>query len=236
MKLEVGGLSHNLNGALGVGQARQLHLYLVVRLLADIGFGHAELVDAVADGSHHLFQGHFLGLLAGRVGQGQGIGAARSGIVFPHHGQVRVPCGQHFTKSVGLVRLGQYHFQAAVRIQTGLEQIDALPGGAVPHILAGNRQGILQGFFHIHAQGQIHAALKVQPQIDAGLGQQLAQRRVRHGGHVGQRVYNRRHQRHQGKDQTPTQSFHEQSLKMVESVNTAKTAARVPQERRGAAA
>ena len=69
VELELGGLPDQLGGFLRIGDAGQLDDDLVVALLADLGLGDAELVDAVPHDVHRAIE----------VLVGEGLTLGRSG-------------------------------------------------------------------------------------------------------------------------------------------------------------
>ena len=72
MEGQFGRLPQELNGPFRVGQARKLYLDTIPALFADVGFGHAELGNAVAQSAHGWAQnlGRQSGLLFRSPGEG----------------------------------------------------------------------------------------------------------------------------------------------------------------------
>ena len=161
----------------------------------------------VAYGAHDLFHGHVFGLLAGGGRKFKGIDPAGSGAVGGNLLQVGEPFADHGVEGSCLIGAGQRHLEQPVGVETRLHDGDFFLFGTVADVLTVDGQRVLHGLFHIHAQGEVHAALEVQAETDAVLHER-AQRRIADGGDVGQGVRKHHEQHDEGDGQAQTQSFH----------------------------
>lgn len=174
MEGQIGGLLNELDGAVDVGQAGELDEDAVALLLADIRFGHAELVDAAGDGAQHLIHGQILCLLnkGGRERIGQmdsavGTSPGRSG-----H-DLRGVLLDKGKEGIGLIGAGDDEFLYAAGHLAGAEDGDpGLTGLLAEHLPTVDECG-LNGFFRIHAQRELNAAFEIEAQADAGGARQV---------------------------------------------------------------
>ncbi len=177
---KIGGPFDELHGPVDVGQTGKLDQDAVALLLADVGFGHAELVDAAGNGAQDLIHGQFAGLFD--VGGGKGI----------RHAHRPVRAGERRTgddlrgvlmdegeEGVELAGPGEDEFLppgGAARADDGdpgLARLLAQPLAAV------DQRGA-DGLVRVHAEGELDPAFQVKAQIDprcARYGHALRQER-----------------------------------------------------------
>ena len=181
-------LPQHLHGPARVGEARQLHLDAVARLLADIRLGHAELVDTVADGAQGLIHGHVLQA----VGLGVGEAAHETELArIAGHGlvkeQLRVIFVQQLLQLLAVVAVRQEELQTVAAHHAGTEHDDLFILSQAADILSGQRQRIADRLVHAHRQGQMDTALEVKAEVDLFFRQDRVQGRP-DAGHAGQGI------------------------------------------------
>ena len=166
VEFQVGGLPQDLHGTARVGQAGQLHLDAVAFLLADVGLGHTELVDTVADGPQGLVQGHVFDaadLFGAELGH-----IAQAGFRAPGFGHLQL--GEMLLQNLlqpGLIlHTRQDKFQCVIAHHAGMQHDDLLVLGKAADILPGQRQRVADSLGHVDPQGQVDAALQVQAKVD----------------------------------------------------------------------
>ena len=180
---------------------------LIVGLAADIGFGHAELVDTVADGAHDLLHGHFFGKAAQFGGELVLVHAARGVGDGAGLDEVGEPFAHHFFEGGNLIGAGQNDFEPALGIEAGLHDGDLFLVRTVTHVLTGDGERVLQSLVHVHAEREVHAALEVEAEVDA-VFHKSAERGTPDEGDVGQGIGHYHKQNHDGYGKAQAQSFH----------------------------
>lgn len=162
-------------------------LNAVALLFADIRLGHAELVNAVADGAQGLVQGktfqalHFRARKMGHIAQLPGV--ALLGFA---HTQLGKMLGQKLTQGGFVFRPGQRRNSSEVPPTTRGRGTAIFSSWAMRRRSWPARANELLTALATSTQGQVDAALEVKPEVDFALGQHPAARA--HHGHAGQGV------------------------------------------------
>eukprot|EP01022_Parablepharisma_sp_SALTPOND_P017185 TRINITY_DN2694_c0_g2_i1.p1 TRINITY_DN2694_c0_g2~~TRINITY_DN2694_c0_g2_i1.p1 ORF type:complete len:1604 (-),score=291.28 TRINITY_DN2694_c0_g2_i1:31015-35826(-) len=190
LEFEVGCAAENLDGAFLLRKSGQLDLNAVVlALLTDVGLGYAELVNTVANGLNGLIQREVREVFPIRRSHGQGV---------PDLAVIQRGAGidlevlkiifKNSIQSLPGVGLGQHKLQLVVLGGRRPEDEDALFPGGVANIASSLGNIVLDGLIDVYPQGQVHTALKVEAEIDFGVGQDLAQGGFRGCHKAGQHI------------------------------------------------
>jgi hypothetical protein len=104
-----------------------------------------------------------------------------------------------------LVRAHKHALKAQSGQQVRLEHGEILLARGGLDILADAGHVVVHGLVHVHAKGQMDAALEIQAEINGGIGQKLAQSRASDARHRWQHK-NHSHEHHRkGDKETPAQ-------------------------------
>ena len=155
-----------LLGPFGVLDARQLDQQAFVALAPDIRFGDPELVDAVTDRLQGLGHGQFpdaFGLLIGQIeDQGETLAVAHA-VLDPQVAEFIV---QEGFEGLDIVRLLNSHLNTVVVDFLKRRAAHLVPPGTIFQFLGRSLDGAFNGLIGIDFQNEMHAPLKIEPQVD----------------------------------------------------------------------
>jgi hypothetical protein len=210
LELQVGGAADDVDGPLGIVEARKLDDDAVAHLLADVGFGHAELVDAVADGLEGLIHGQILEIFDIGVRSGQHVPhLAVAGVFGGRDLEAPEPALEQAFQLLALLGLEQGEFNLPRPQKPRPQDHDLLLTRFKPQVLSGAADGIGQGGVEVHPRVRWMPPLRSRPRLISSDGQHAPQGGIADRRNRRQHIQQGQHNHERGKQSSPTQTTHE---------------------------
>ena len=170
LELELGGLTDEAHGPVRILDAGQLDNDLVFALAEHHRLGNAELVDAVADDFQRLVDRIFADIVDFLPAQLQGD-ARETALLGSHPGfQVGEGVLEDLFDRVDGAGVGQGEEDSAGRTRIHADRVDVLLGQGGLEIRCRQVQAVFRRLVQVHLQDDVHAALQVETEFQAGRG------------------------------------------------------------------